>query len=145
MWPLADWYLCITILLWPFFLTTHVIGLRKLEAFFGFLITVMAISFGYEVGFHRISNVINLFAFKSCLITFESALSCFSTYWWSQTKGSSWRGCFCPTALTVDLYSWNRRWELWVLSSCPTTSTCTQHWSRFEMFLLQYLSPKSQH
>lgn len=26
-------------------------GLRKLEAFFGFLITVMAFSFGYEVRF----------------------------------------------------------------------------------------------
>lgn len=26
-------------------------GLRKLEAFFGFLITVMAVSFGYEVKF----------------------------------------------------------------------------------------------
>ena len=26
-----------------------ILGLRKLEAFFGFLITVMAVSFGYEV------------------------------------------------------------------------------------------------
>lgn len=30
------------------------LGLRKLEAFFGFLITVMAISFGYEVSFLHI-------------------------------------------------------------------------------------------
>ena len=27
------------------------LGLRKLEAFFGFLITVMAVSFGYEASF----------------------------------------------------------------------------------------------
>lgn len=26
------------------------LGLRKLEAFFGFLITIMALTFGYEVG-----------------------------------------------------------------------------------------------
>lgn len=36
-------------------------GLRKLEAFFGFLITVMALSFGYEVrdchSFQYISSV----------------------------------------------------------------------------------------
>jgi len=34
------------------------VGLRKLEAFFGFLITVMALSFGYEVKFLHLSNVI---------------------------------------------------------------------------------------
>lgn len=38
------WFL---LLLSPFALT---LGLRKLEAFFGFLITIMALTFGYEVG-----------------------------------------------------------------------------------------------
>ena len=38
------WFL---LLFSPFALT---LGLRKLEAFFGFLITIMALTFGYEVG-----------------------------------------------------------------------------------------------
>ena len=39
------WFLLL--LFSPFALT---LGLRKLEAFFGFLITIMALTFGYEVG-----------------------------------------------------------------------------------------------
>ena len=34
------------------FLLLDKYGLRKLEAFFGFLITVMAVTFGYEVIYH---------------------------------------------------------------------------------------------
>lgn len=36
-----------------FFLSSFTVplGLRKLEAFFGFLITIMALTFGYEVGY----------------------------------------------------------------------------------------------
>ena len=33
-----------------------IIGLRKLEAFFGFLITIMAVSFGYEVSLTSINK-----------------------------------------------------------------------------------------
>ena len=32
-------------------------GLRKLEAFFGLLITVMALSFGFEVGRNKVYDV----------------------------------------------------------------------------------------
>lgn len=32
-------------------------GLRKLEAFFGFLITIMALSFGYEVRFGHLKHL----------------------------------------------------------------------------------------
>lgn len=40
-------------------------GLRKLEAFFGFLITVMAVSFGYEVhlNFNSASHLIHCCCF----------------------------------------------------------------------------------
>lgn len=41
------------------------VGLRKLEAFFGLLITIMAISFGYEVTFCLISNHIIVFFFTT--------------------------------------------------------------------------------
>ena len=37
------------------FLLLDKYGLRKLEAFFGFLITVMAITFGYEVNLFAIN------------------------------------------------------------------------------------------
>lgn len=38
---------CLVFRFCPFVLP---LGLRKLEAFFGFLITIMALTFGYEVG-----------------------------------------------------------------------------------------------
>lgn len=41
---------CGFLLLCPFAFS---LGLRKLEAFFGFLITIMAVTFGYEVGSQR--------------------------------------------------------------------------------------------
>ena len=40
---------CIAVVMIGFLSLSFILGLRKLEAFFGFLITVMAISFGYEV------------------------------------------------------------------------------------------------
>lgn len=38
------------------FLLLDKYGLRKLELFFGFLITVMAFSFGYEVKYHLLDS-----------------------------------------------------------------------------------------
>ena len=51
--PLIIAYVTIVVFwLCPFVLP---LGLRKLEAFFGFLITIMALTFGYEVGSRTMS------------------------------------------------------------------------------------------
>lgn len=49
--PLIIVYVIILVV-WFFWFCPFVLplGLRKLEAFFGFLITIMALTFGYEVG-----------------------------------------------------------------------------------------------
>ena len=55
------------------FLLLDKYGLRKLELFFGFLITVMAITFGYEVSIIEIYSIIaQLFSYNYLSVLFYS-------------------------------------------------------------------------
>lgn len=54
-----------------------IVGLRKLEAFFGFLITVMAVSFGYEVSIACTRSVLVSNRFS----VFNSVFPMFSMCW----------------------------------------------------------------
>ena len=132
------------------------VGLRKLEAFFGLLITIMALTFGYEVGSQCCNPTVDL---PRSFLSLPSgrglrgagvgwrlrngdrgvvarggtcpdqAPPC--SMWWRVLSRERFFGaCSCPRARAAATPSCCRRWALLAPSSCPTTSTCTRPWSR---------------
>lgn len=98
-------------------------GLRKLELFFGLLITVMAVTFGYEV---IISVEMYLHFKKSQTHTVYFYFFSISCQPLNRERYS--RACFSPGALTVNRRSCCRPSVLLELLSCRTICICIQLW-----------------
>ena len=126
-WPLIS---AITLVL------LFVLGLRYLEAFFGMLITLMCVMFGWMVcvwvgEMHERKAVsVTLYILLGSFLFLHMAFSplFLSMHLLLLIRLQSWRACSSQPAITARMAMLKWLWDLWGPLSCHITSTCIRGW-----------------